>query len=144
VGRRGRPRKYEQGRRVLSISYPESEEIYVRVLRVLDLIAQREGLSRSELIWKVIKEHAELHLRGNPTIPLPEYNSEVDDLELELTKAELRSLLKRPIVDAWTGQMLIDDAKKALPRARRLLAKTGDPELRDLIVKLTKKIKGGR
>ena len=135
----GRPPKYRHGRKHIKVYYDQSEEIYVRLL---DTIAKREGKTRSEMIWHIIKEYVHYHLGGNPQILLPEFTHDINNLEAELIKEQLRELLNRRVVDDFTKTLFIKDAMRILPEARKTLARTNDPELSALIKKLLEKIKG--
>ena len=61
----GRRRKYSDGFSVKSFSYPLSEK---HVLDKLEELAKIEGLSVSELIWKIIKEYVNRKHLANTSI----------------------------------------------------------------------------
>jgi len=138
--RTGRPPKYPHGRKHIKVYYDKSDEIY---MKLLDMIAQREGMTRSDLVLHIIKEYVQYHLGGNPEILLPEFKKDVNGLEAELVKEEIRMLLNRRVVDDFTRTLFIKDAMKVIPEARKALARTNDPELRDLLRKLLEKVRGG-
>jgi len=127
---------------IVSFSIPLEEQ---DLIRALDLIAAREGKSRSEVIVEAIREYVMAHEAKNPVVPLPEFTNVIDDLELLCFKATLKSLISRAprtaqAVEAY-GQRWIAEVLRVLPRARRLMARSGDKELTSMVEQLSHMVK---
>ena len=127
---------------VVSFSMPVEEQ---DLIKTLDLIAAREGKSRSEVIVEAIREYIITHEGKNPAVPLTEFTSPIDDLELACFKATLKSLISRAprteqAVKAY-GQRWIAEVLRILPRARRLMARSGDKELTSMVEQLSRMVK---
>ena len=128
--------------RIISFCIPVEEE---DLIKTLDLIAAREGRSRSQVIVEAIREYIIMHEGLNPQISLVEISNPVDDLELECIKVTLKSLINRaPRTEQAVityGQRWVADVLRNIPRARRLWARSGDEELGQMIKTLTTLVK---
>ena len=90
LAKMGRPRKWKDGFKLTSIMIPrEYEAIWDKAAE----LAQREGVTLSELVAKALAEYCKLHLDGNPYPPLM---SERPFLEYrnELAKRRLQAFLE--------------------------------------------------
>jgi len=112
---------------------------------LLKKVAEREGKSRSELVYEIVIEWLREHAGLNPQISLVEVCNPVDELELQIVKLDLKRLVNcfKPewlrLVsppDWWLAQV-----KPLLPKARRLWARSGDKELGELINKIKSIVK---
>jgi len=125
---------------VVSFSIPAEEK--EALLSILDKIAEREGKSRSEVIVEAIKEYVKTHAGLNPQISLIEVCNPVDEVELSTLKFTLDDLIRRAprterAMRAY-GSKWVKEVMSILPRARRIMARSGDKSLANKIGELKK------
>ena len=137
-----RPRKYEKGYVIRGVVVPSE---MLEVWETAKKVAEREGKTLSELVLEALVEYLNVHGAQNPQMSLQEVLNPVDELELACFKATLKSLISRAprteqAVRAY-GQRWIAEVLRVLPRARRLMARSGDKELTEMVEQLSRMVK---
>ena len=137
-----RPRKFRKGYRPVTIMLPAE---YEKLWELAGKVAEREGISRSELIWKALMEYLNIHGALNPQVTIDDVLSPVDELELSAVKVVVNNLLntapKTPQAIQAYGHRWVADVLRVLPRARRLMARSGDKELTSMVEQLSRMVK---
>jgi len=128
----GRPKKWKGWRVTSLMVYEEYEDAYEKAKELAD----REGITFSELVARALSEYVSRHYPGNPQLPLihedqPPYRLRTAEVEAEWISEGLRRLLSR-------GPETWDYDQKALVREwtlklARLNARLRDPELDGLV-----------
>jgi len=128
----GRPKKWKGWRVTSLMVYEEYEEAYEKAKELAD----REGITFSELVARALSEYVSSHYPGNPQLPLiheehRDYRLRPVEIEVEMVARRLRALLDQD-PEAWS----YDDRRllnEWMLKLARLNAKLRDPELDELI-----------
>jgi len=99
----GRPRKWKSWRTTCLMLYEEYSEVYEKA----NDLAEREGITFSELVAKALAEYLKVHLPGNPQLPLPD-RYPYERFYAQLVQRNLRRLLDQPYPNRalWESDLL--------------------------------------
>jgi len=119
----GRPRKWKGWRTTCLMLFEEYNEIYEKAKE----LAEREGITFSDIVAKALAEYLKAHYPGNPQLPLPTRRP-YEQFYLQLVKRNLRRLLDQPYPNRALWE---SDLARWVSKARGI--KTRDKELTRLV-----------
>jgi hypothetical protein len=125
VEKPGRPKKWKEGFRLTSLAIPKE---YEELWRMASKMAEAEGLSVSEILFKALSEYIKMHAPGNPQTILVEAKPDpVREAFRSMRLRALRELLEKPWPDRseWMKQL-----EHAVQAALRYGVSYEDPEVK--------------